>query len=229
MKHILFLYFLYTTIVAIGQDTISASRPGQCISSSALKQGTLQLQTGIQFDDFGNSTLEVPTTLLRYGLTKNIEIRVYDQFTKLFTPEELTLNSPQASLLINVTKGNKKIPELAVQPYIDMSNSLSTGMILSGSNSLNDVWGYSFNLAENYNNQTWVAYYAFAVNYTYKKTTFFVETFGDMLPGATQFDAGFGWLMNPNIQLDLYGGTNAHFDGYFISGGICAILKHGKS
>ncbi len=228
MKHILFLYFLYATIGAIGQDTISASRPGQCISSSVLKQGTLQIQTGIQFDDFGSSTLEVPTTLLRYGLTKNIEIRVYDQFTKLFTPEELTLNTPQASLLINVIKGNKKIPELAVQPYIDLSNSLSTGMILSGSNSLNEVWGYSFNLAENYSNKSWVAYYAFAVNYTYKKTTFFVETFGDMLPDATQFDAGFGWLMNPNIQLDLYGGTNAHFDGYFISGGICAILKHGK-
>ena len=228
MKHLLFSALILLTIGGFAQDTISTSRPGQCISSSVLVKGRLQLQTGVQVDKFSTSELEIPTTLLRYGLTNNIEVRLYDQFTKFYSTKELVLNAPQASLLINVTHGNKIIPEMAVQPYIDIDNSLSTGMILSGSNSLNNKWGYSFNLAENYSAQTWVAYYAFAINYTYQKSTFFIETFGDMLPNATQFDAGFGWLMNPNIQLDLYGGTNAHLDGFFISAGISAVLNSKK-
>ena len=231
LQSILFIsfYFLFP-LISTAQNDISASRPGQCISSSTINKGTLQLQTGIQYD-FGNvRELEVPTTMLRYGLFNGFELRLYEQLVK-FPTSKLAFDNPEFSLLINVTKGNKFIPEMAISPHIGydfVTKNMTTGVILSGSNSLGDNFGYSFNLAANYQNDV-VGYYALGFNYSHKKTTFFVETFGNMLPNSVRFDAGFGYLLNTNIQLDLYGGTDTNLSSYFLSTGICARLIQKKN
>ncbi len=212
-------------MLSFSQNNISASRPGQCISSSTINKGTLQLQTGIQYDFGLVRELEVPTTMLRYGLFKGFEIRLYEQLIK-FPTSKLAFDNPEFSLLINLTKGNQFIPEMAISPHVGydfVSGNVSSGVILSGSNSLGDKFGYSFNLAANYQTNL-IGYYALAFNYTYKKTIFFIETFGNMLPNDLRFDAGLGYLLNSNIQLDLYGGTDANLSSYFLSTGICARL-----
>jgi len=216
---------LMFSFLSLAQKNISASRPGQCISSSAINKGTLQLQTGIQYDFGDVREIEVPTTMLRYGLFNGFEIRLYEQLIK-FPTSKLAFDNPEFSLLINLTKGNKWIPEMAISPHVGydfVNDKMSSGIILSGSNSLGEKFGYSFNLAGNYQTNL-VGYYALAFNYTYKKTTFFIEMFGNMLPNDIRFDAGFGYLLNNNIQLDLYGGTDAYLSSYFLSTGICARL-----
>ena len=221
--------FTFITFFSHSQNNISASRPGQCIASSTVNKGTLQLQTGVQFDFGIVRELEVPTTMLRYGLFNGFEIRLYEQLIK-FPTSKLAFDNPEFSLLINLTKGNKLIPEMAISPHVGydfVNNNMTTGVILSGSNSLSDKFGYSFNLAANYQTDV-VGYYALAFNYTYKKTTYFIETFGNMVPNGLRFDAGFGYLLNTNIQLDLYGGTDANLTSYFLSTGICARLIQKK-
>jgi len=222
-------FYMLFSLVSTAQNDISASRPGQCISSSTINKGTLQLQTGVQYD-FGNvRELEVPTTMLRYGLFNGFEVRLYEQLVK-FPTSKLAFDNPEFSLLINLTKGNKFIPEMAISPHIGydfINDNITTGVILSGSNSLGDKFGYSFNLAANYQNEV-VGYYALLFNYSHKKTTYFIETFGNMVTNGLRFDAGFGYLLNTNIQLDLYGGTDANLSSYFLSTGICVRLIQKK-
>jgi hypothetical protein len=224
-----FTFLSLFSFISIGQTVISASRPGQCISSSAINKGTLQLQTGIQYD-FGNvRELEVPTTMLRYGLFNGFEIRLYEQLVK-FPTSKLAFDNPELSILVNLTKGNKWVPEMAISPHVGydfVNKSMSSGIILSGSNRLGNKFGYSFNLASNYQNDL-VGYYALAFNYTYNKLTFFIETFGNMAPNDVRFDVGFGYLLNSNIQLDLYGGSDANLSSYFLSTGICVRLIQKK-
>ena len=82
---------LLTLIIALYSLSLSAQiitdRPDQTESSSTVPSGALQIESGVVLtyngDNFSDREILAPTTLFRYGLNKNFELRLVSQFESL--------------------------------------------------------------------------------------------------------------------------------------------------
>lgn len=217
---ILVLFLIGSYQVSFSQENISSSRPGQCIGSQTIGRGVLQFQTGIQYDFGVAENLQIPGVLMRYGLLEHMEVRVSESINTQQGDWDITL--PEFSLLIDLTKGSVVIPEMAISVYSNaglMKQTLTSGVILSGANSILDQIGYSFIVGGSYSTD-FLGNYAFALNYSLNKVTPFVEVYGVMQKNGMKFDTGFAYLLTKDIQLDVYVGSDIMFEQYFISTGV---------
>ena len=65
--------------------SIATDRPNMTASSLTLPKNTFQIETGVLYEyqdknAFAIATLKYPTTLLRYGLFENFELRISGQY-----------------------------------------------------------------------------------------------------------------------------------------------------
>ena len=71
-----------TTIKAQEIESIFTDRPDQSESPQALYKGFIQIESGLKYQSFHNDpaltdyALAVPEILIRYGLLKNLEVRL---------------------------------------------------------------------------------------------------------------------------------------------------------
>lgn len=217
-------FFIFFIVIAfqntIAQEAILSSRPGQCIGSQTIDKGILQFQSGIQ-SDFGLvENNQIPNTIVRYGLFQHMEFRVSDVLNNY--RKNWKIDNPEFSVLIDITKGNNWLPELALCVFSNaglMKQNLYNGVILSGANKIVDNWGYSFIVSGKYDNKL-NGSYAFALNYNVNKFTPYIEVYGDMVRNGMKFDTGFAYLLNKDVQLDLYGGSDFAFEQFFITAGV---------
>lgn len=245
MKYLLLLGCLATTIAARAQSEpppLGADRPGQGTdAASVMSQGAVQVETGLfqewnTGDDYAYG--DVPTVLLRYGITDRVEARLSsglfaDQSrsgagwsplsiaTKVALVEQARGWIPQAALLVGLTlpsTGSEAVQPRFTEPSI----------VLLLNHSLNAWLGITTNLGAGWSSDSPAATYRYAMSFDFslgERLGAFAEFYGN-LPEATAsshlFNAGFTYLLAPNVQLDLAGGPGltAEAPDFYVGGGL---------
>ncbi|QNL22522.1 transporter [Hyphobacterium sp. CCMP332] len=104
-------------------------------------------------------------------------------------------------------------------------------LLILAQKQLSNIFSFTTNLGFNYgdflNDGDFIDSYLYTLNLGYSitpKLSGYVEAYGQIVNGdiIDAYDAGFGFLINKNVQLDLYGGiyTDQNYFEYFVSTGI---------
>ncbi|MBQ0788372.1 MAG: transporter [Oceanihabitans sp.] len=218
------------------QEPLITDRPDQTESPNVLRKGFLQVETGTFYETFEDNNIQnenftYNTTLVRFGLLDNLELRLGWNFTEGKT----NINGKSTN---NVTSGFKPLllgiktsiaKEKGVFPDIGLLGHLylpftastdykpeNTGVDFrfAFAHTLNENSSLSYNLGAAWGNDSPEASFVYTIAYgigVTEKIGAYAELYGDLPENnkANHFwDAGFTYLISNNIQLDATIGTS---------------------
>ena len=255
----LFHLFLLSNLIWAQQETdsiIITDRPDLTESSITVPYKSIQLETGLLvFVDDASNTSEFKTTLyqfpailIRYGLFKNIELRVFNQFVKESVNNPLIPNKErstygidnlQLGTKINLVKENGIWPEIAILSHVvlplgsaNFKNAKTlANIVFSLSHTVSNRFSIGYNLGWTTDgvNQNGSGTYTFAMGYgVSKKVGCYLEMYGllkNMESLTIGFDGGFTYLISNNMQLDLSAGRGVSENNYFFSAGYSVLIR----
>lgn len=259
MKYkIIVLFALVITLNVTAQEdtekkdygTISTDRPDQTEASSLVPKKFLQIETGafyetLEINSFKSKATTFNTTLLRYGLLDNLELRLGFDFTEIASEfngrklnDKLSGFSPLLlGVKIGITEEKGLLPEMAFIGHINVpsfastdykTESTSTDFRFSLSHTLSEKSSLGYNIGLVWDGNITTANYIYTLAYGYSisdKIGAYFELYGD-IPEDSSFnhlwDAGLTYLLSDNIQLDISGGTGItqNIQDLFLSAGI---------
>lgn len=241
---------LFLTPGFLFSQEIITDRPDRTESVETVGKNRFQLETGMEysllkFNDFivdetgfqyGLSeikikTLTAPTTLLRYGILKKVELRFGFDFDKQIissdvevfnTSSNLTLNPPTLGAKVELGKGSGFVPDLSIIGAVKIPNvgdefkqvkHFVPELVLLFSNEINDKFSVGYNLGVEWHDDMGDKEFFYSVSMGMGITPrigAFAELYGN-LPASTDasnqnIDGGFTYLIKNNIQFDIYGG-----------------------
>ncbi|GHC45101.1 Putative MetA-pathway of phenol degradation [Ulvibacter litoralis] len=230
---VIFLLAAPSLSVAQENETVEdlvTDRPDATESSRAVPLHSLQVETGIFYESFKETeshfeTIGYNTTLLRYGLFKNFELRVgwnLEETRTTFTNSQLAdVASGFSPLLlgmkVELLEENGWMPEIALLGHIQMPFLAATAFRpentgvdfrFSAAHTLSEASSIGYNLGAQWGNDSPEAAYVYTLAYGYSLTDnigLYAEVYGDLLENskANHFcDAGITYLIKKNIQLD---------------------------
>lgn len=209
-------------------------RPDQTESSSTVPRKTLQIETGFVYERFTADTYEfdnwgIATTLLRFGILDNFEIRLgnYYQHSTL-TMNESVIDSVQhglgpvtAGLKVFITEEKGAWPEMSILADITINkvgkldyrpsyNYSVIKLLFSHTLSKRFSLGYNLGFANNGEDPKGFFVYSLALGTSItNKLSAFAEAFGNFddsnLP-RHRIDGGFTFLLRHNLQIDISAG-----------------------
>ena len=245
---ILFILLLGFSMCLNAQEIIT-DRPDQTESSSTIPKNSFQIETGILFSQVNTNSFEsnnwnLPTTLLRFGITRNMELRLANQFTSIVkNSEEKThqygFGDIEIGAKIQILRKKNINTEIAflshlVFPFGDkrISNT-NFGSInkLSISHSITKNTSLGYNVGYNYfGEDLGMATYSLAVGFTINdKWGFYIEPYGEWLNFqsiASNLDGGFTYLLQQNIQLDISYGLGLNYHMHYTSLGFSWLIGY---
>jgi len=247
------IFFMGLTAFVKAQNEIPeliTDRPDQTESSTTVPFKSLQIETGFvlekfETDLFKQTSYSYNTTLLRYGLLKNFELRLGLEYLGENVKIKNTDSTNSISGLGTVYTGFKvKIaeeeswkPEIAflgglVLPFTankDFKPEYTAANIrFAFSHTLSDRFSLGYNLGAEWDGETAIPGYFYSVALGIgltDKLGMFVESYG-LVPETGDaehlVDAGFTYLVLQNFQLDISGGLglNKNSIDNFISFGL---------
>lgn len=225
-------------------------RPDRVESSVTVPHKSLQIETGCLYEHSEDDLLETSSflynsTLLRYGLLENLELRLgveYEDSKTLIkeTDEESSLSGLlplSIGVKVNITEQDGFIPEMALLSHLALPNTgledfqsetLTPDMILSMSYELSPKLSTGVNVGAEWNDgsskaagvYSWV--FGIALN---DKAGAFIETYGSFAKDEdfeNGIDGGLTYLIRPNLQIDIAGGfaVTENLPDYFIGAGL---------
>jgi len=232
MKFLIFVFLLFICKNIKAQDEpIDTDRPDQTESPVTVKKYWMQIEHGFGIERDNKISTTGSSTLFRYGLLQNFELRLETDF--IHTPstkysssttklQPITMGTkvslwqpknwlPKTSLLIHVG-----IPFLAAKSFKNLN--AAPGIILAFQNNLSQIisWGYNIGAEWDGENSDPTYIYTFSNGIDVSEKLYgFLEIYGslknDGLP-QHNIDAGLSLLINNNIKLDISSGagiTNA--------------------
>lgn len=244
---ICFALLFSNPVLAQFNETIRTGRPGQAIGAFTVGKGVLQVQSGFEVFGSQNSRTKLKSngflnnTVVRYGLTETFEVSTLVEYKTetneqndirtnlqglsafdvgmryhIFTGKGLIPNVGfQFRTRLPVLGEDYKVKEIAPRFIVVTSQQLTKGLKLIGN------WGAAWNGNDSSPTGTYVTNLSFP--FTDKIGAFF-EIYGEFQHQniKANFDAGFAWLLNPNLQLDIYSGygENKGVRDYFLSMGV---------
>lgn len=199
---------------------IVTDRPDQTESSNTVPNKSFQIEMGFGHEAYNSeSLLLLPTALLRYGLSKSIELRFVEQLAGFSnnanTKKELGLSDIEFGLKIQVLKKENINTEIAFISHLAIPTGSSEltntnyGTInkLAVSHGLNEFLGLGYNLGYDYfgiDNGNLTYSLALGIGLS-DKLGMYVETFGEYSNFAkltSNVDSGLTYLVKDNLQLD---------------------------
>jgi hypothetical protein len=235
---LLFL-FIITTGFIYAQELIT-DRPDQTESSSTVPRKSLQWESGFSYEadsrelqsgKESNQSFGLNHSLLRYGITDRIELRLgFDAVHTSTSFEQQDVQDIKKTSLeplyfgakLNITSESGIIPELAIITHLSIPVSdgspglkdLVPDLVLAGSYTLGESLGFGFNAGFQWPDliefKPDLFYSAvLGISHSEKLGTFW-EVYGYyfQVPAVadTRADAGITLLLKPNLQLDLSAG-----------------------
>ena len=217
-------------------NALVTDRPDATESSSTVGKGTLQIETGGLYESFKDNNIKFEsstfnTTLIRYGILSNMEIRLGWDFvegvTKVNGKKLNNVTSGFSPLLlgvkVDIAEEKNGWPEIAlighVFPLFTASNDYrpeSTGVDFrfSLSHTLSEKSSLGYNLGAEWKDDSPEAAGVYTLAYGYsisEKFGMYLELYGD-LPEDNKanhyWDAGLTYLVSNDLQLDVYTGTS---------------------
>ncbi len=242
MKLIFVIFYFGFTAAIIAQGDADSSpplvtdRPDATEASSVVPKGTLQVETGGFYEAAEENDLKFErsvynTTLLRYGLLDNFELRLGWNFEEQRVKnngarigDALNGLSPLLfGMKIAIAEEKNGFPEIALIGHLFLPFTASrdfrpetTGadFRFSLSHTLSEKSSIGYNLGAQWGDDNPEIAYIYTLAYGYGITDrfgFFVEVYGDFPEDSKAnhlWDAGLTYLLRPNIQLDVSGGTS---------------------
>jgi len=232
-------------------ETIRTNRPGQAFDPYSVGSRVVQFQPAMDlfFIESSKSKESIISSNneIRYGVNEKLEINsvINIQSNNISTNNTKQsfggIENFQLGMKYNLLNSGKGIFSgvglltrfrLPISSEVYSSNELAPTFSLITSGSLIDklsmstVWGVAFNLNDNIS-------YNYVLNTSYSLTdhlSSFIENYGTIQKNVimsnknfnTYFDAGFSYLVNRNLQLDILGGAASNFGikQYFVSIGL---------
>ncbi len=210
--------------------TLVTDRPDATESPTVIPKGYLQIETGAFYEDAGEDvfkqkTTTFNTTLLRYGLLDNLELRVGWDFAEVKTEiNSIALEDIASGLSplllgakVGITEEKGILPEIGLLGHVYLPFSAgndfrpeTTGVDFrfSFAHTLNTKSTFSYNLGAQWGDDSPEAAYVYTVVYGYSITDHlgvYAELYGDLPEDSSanhQWDAGLTYLLSDSIQLD---------------------------
>jgi len=236
-----FILNAQTEVDKVEYGKISTDRPDQTEASSVVPKKFLQIETGAFFESLGAiDAITYNTTLLRYGLLDNMELRLGFDHTEVKLNTN-TIASGFSPLLLGVkiavSEEKGWLPEIAFIGHINMpffastdfeTKSTGTDFRFSLSHTLSEKSSLGYNLGLAWDGDITTAIYVYTIAYGYSftdKLGGFFELYGNAYEDDSfdhLWDAGITYLISDNVQLDVSGGTGITKDvqDIFLSAGI---------
>lgn len=240
IKHItitLFMTLVFLPIFAQQErPELITDRPDATEAPSVVVRGALQIESGALFTSFEDDVLQTNTTtynttLLRFGLLENLELRLgwnfVEQRNKLSTAQEEVTQSGLSPLLlgmkVNITQEKGWLPTIGLIGHLFLPftasddfkpQNTSVDFRFAFDHTLSDSSSIAYNLGAQWEADTPVAAYIYTLAYGYSLTDSFglyAELYGDMPENNSAnhyWDAGLTYLVLPNLQLDATVGTS---------------------
>lgn len=247
---IILLFFSVRTIAQIS-ESIRAGRPGQAIGPYNVFNKIFQCQQGYEFSRVSSpvfsKTRNYNANTIRYGISNRLEINSsidHGFETKhLPTPPSITGYGILGFLVgtrINLIREQKQLlPVIGLQTSVHLpvdnsvhSNEFGISARLVTLHEFNQKLAIILNNQWSYYQSSALLQWDYFVNLGYavnKKTSVFIEYYGALENHSftNNFDGGIAYLLNDNIQLDLYsgGGKNDETITFFISAGVSYRLN----
>lgn len=223
---------------------IVTDRPDQTESSLTVPQGSLQLESGILINyegEVNNTTrqLLLPTNLFRYGITKRVELRLLNQFESVKSDHNYYqgISDLEIGTKIQLFSRSTSSTDIAFLSHLVVptgtrsisSNTLGSVNKLCISHDLSEDLSIGYNLGYNYFGQdigdlTYSFSLAVSIN---DRVGIYAEPYGELLNMKTfisNFDGGFTYLMNDNLQFDFSFGTGINHHMNYISVGCSWLM-----
>ena len=233
---------------ASGPIEMITDRPDVTESSSTIPKGSLQVETGAFFESYEESNIKFEstafsTTLLRYGLLENLELRLGCDFveeTRTIGGMNNEVSSGLSPLLfgmkVAIAEEKKGWPEMAFLGHLFLPfsasqdfkpNTTGANFIFAFGHSLSEKSSISYNIGGEWGDDNPEVGYIYSVAYGYglsERWACYAELYGNLREnsGSNHFwDAGVTYLIKPNIQLDATVGTSiTKGQDIYLSGGI---------
>ncbi|NNL15316.1 MAG: transporter [Flavobacteriaceae bacterium] len=217
-------------------DPLVTDRPDATEASSTVGKGILQIETGGLYESFEENDVKQEaytynTTLLRYGILDNLELRIGWDFTEGVTKVNgnklNNVSSGFSPLLlgvkIDISEENGAMPEMAlighVFPLFTASSDYrpeTTGVDFrfSMSHTLSEKSSLGYNLGGQWENDSPEASAIYTLAYGYSissKFGMYLELYGDIPEDSSAnhyWDSGLTYLVSNDLQLDAYIGTS---------------------
>ncbi|MET7028966.1 transporter [Sediminicola luteus] len=233
---IFLMLMLGSTIVLRGQQenvgpgTIVTDRPDATEAPTLVPKGFLQVETGGLYESLDNNDVKrertvYNTSLLRYGLLDNMELRVgWNLETRqttiggFGTVRELNGFSPLLlGVKVGIAEEKNGAPEIGLIGHLFLPFTASddfkpqtTGadFRFAFSHTLSDKSNLSYNVGAQWGNDSPELAYIYTIAFGHsitEKFGFYVELYGNFPENSTAnhfFDTGVTYLLQPNIQLD---------------------------
>ena len=234
-------FFIFGNLTA----QIITDRPDQTESSSTVGNGNLQIESGVLIGfegDAQNSNRQIlaPTNLFRYGVSKTVEIRLLSQYEirKNEFKNVDGISDLEIGTKIQILKNDQSTTEIAFLSHlimptgtIELSNDkFGTINKLSISHNAMENMAIGYNLG--YNNYgtgkgdlTYSLALGFGVN---DKVGIYIEPYGELVEFdefVSNFDTGFTYLANENMQFDFSFGTGLNRRMNYISIGFSWLIE----
>jgi hypothetical protein len=242
-------------------EAMVTDRPDQTEAPVLTLPGFFQVEIGTQ-SEFDNDKINnvktvstlYNTTLWKYGVTKNFELRVITEYAndKLqFNPNsDLGDTSVTVKGFNPIAVGSKIhlqtekgiIPEISLITHLELpyfgSKNYRPDFVIPRfrflfAHTLSDRFSFSYNLGAEWENGTNAATGIYTASFgasLFGNLSMFVEAYGFLKENSTadnRLDAGFTYLINNSLQLDCSGGVGLSdiSPDYFLSAGISFRFK----
>ena len=217
-------------------EPLVTDRPDATEASSTVGKGVLQIETGGLYESYEDQSVKSEnytynTTLVRYGILDNLELRLGWDFvegvTKVNGKKLDDVTSGFSPLLlgvkIDIAEEKNGMPEIAlighVFPLFSASQDFrpeSTGVDFrfSFSHTLSESSSIAYNLGGEWGNDSPEAAAIYTIAYGYSitdKLGIYAELYGDLPEDSSAnhyWDAGLTFLVSNDLQLDTYFGTS---------------------
>ncbi|MDI1317668.1 transporter [Flavobacterium sp.] len=227
MKKIILFLLLISNLISYSQETepLQTDRPDQTETPALVPKGMFQVETGFSFqkNDATSYTNTLPSTLWKYGVNKNFELRLITEFVSEKTAGQSIsgLNPILIGCKIKISDEKGFLPKTSFIGHVLLPNVASTNFKSDYfapefrfvmQHTLSKKMTFSYNLGAEWNgiapNATFI--YTVTTGYTFtNKFGSYIELFGfapEKDKANHSFDGGITYLINNNFMLDLSSG-----------------------
>ena len=217
-------------------NPLVTDRPDATEASSTVGKGVLQIESRGRFESFEVNNIKKEnytynTTLIRYGLLDNLELRLGWDFVEGITKVNGTkldnVTSGLSPLLLgmklDIVEENGAMPEIALighvfpifsagRDYRPETTAVDFRFSLSHTLSENSSLGYNIGAQWGNDSPEAAAIYTLSYGYSFSdKWGMYAEVYGDLPEDSSAnhfWDAGLTYLASNDLQLDAYVGTS---------------------
>lgn len=239
-KILYLLLIISTSIYSQNVEPIQADRPDQTETPAIVPKGMFQVETGFTFqkNDAFSKTFSLPSTLWKYGVNENFELRLITEFLSEETNNEKFsgLSPIYAGFKVKLTEEKGIIPKTSFIAHIGLPNAASTRyktnyfapeFRFAMQHTLSEKFSLSYNLGSEWDGFSAEPTFLYTLTTGYaitSKVGSYIELYG-FAPQSDKanhnLDGGITYLINNNFMVDLsssFGITDNAPDHYIAFG-----------